>query len=107
MLDNTNIDCLKNNIKQNVVHLYTFEDVDDLLYWSTIDKYVIFDNVMLKNYFVNSTKRMVINCNSSYEKFVDEMERYFDENTIFNNVNFCNDIGILNIIDKTNNLKID
>lgn len=107
MLDNTNIDCLKNHIKQNVVHLHTFEDVDDLLYWSTIDKYVIFDSVMLKNYFVNSTKRMVINCNSSYEKFVDEMERYFDENTIFNNVNFCNDIGILNIIDKTNNLKID
>ena len=35
------------------------------------------------------------------------MEKYFDETTVFNNVNFCNDVDILNIIDKTNNLRLE
>ena len=107
MLDNLNIDSLKERLKQNVIHLYTFNDVDDLLYYCINDKYVIFDSIILKNYFVNNTSRSIINCNSSYDKFIDQMEKYFDETTIFNNVNFCNDVDILNIIDKTNNLRIE
>lgn len=107
MLDNLDTNSLKNRLKQNVIHLYTFDDVDDLLYYCVNDKYVIFDSIILKNYFINSTTRVVINCNSSYDKFVDEMEKYFDETTIFNNVNSCNDINILSIIDKTNNLRLD
>lgn len=107
MLDNLDTNSLKTRLKQNVIHLYTFDDVDDLLYYCINDKYVIFDSIILKNYFINSTTRVVINCNSSYDKFVDEMEKYFDETTIFNNVNFCNDVNILNIIDKTNNLRLD
>lgn len=107
MLDNSDINNLKDRLKQNVIHLYTFDDVDDLLYYCVNDKYVIFDSIILKNYFINSTTRVVINCNSSYDKFVDEMEKYFDETTIFNNVNFCNDVNILSIIDKTNNLRLD
>ena len=107
MLDNSDINSLKDRLKQNVIHLYTFDDVDDLLYYCINDKYVIFDSIILKNYFINSTSRVVINCNSSYDKFVDEMEKYFDETTIFNNVNFCNDVNILSIIDKTNNLRLD
>ena len=107
MLDNLDTNSLKERLKQNVIHLYTFDDVDDLLYYCINDKYVIFDSIILKNYFINSTTRVVINCNSSYEKFVDEMEKYFDETTIFNNVNFCNDVNILSIIDKTNNLRLD
>lgn len=107
MLDNLDTNSLKDRLKQNVIHLYTFDDVDDLLYYCINDKYVIFDSIILKNYFINSTSRVVINCNSSYDKFVDEMEKYFDETTIFNNVNSCNDINILSIIDKTNNLRLD
>lgn len=107
MLDNLDTNSLKDRLKQNVIHLYTFDDVDDLLYYCVNDKYVIFDSIILKNYFINSTTRVVINCNSSYDKFVDEMEKYFDETTIFNNVNFCNDVNILSIIDKTNNLRLD
>ena len=107
MLDNSDINSLKDRLKQNVIHLYTFDDVDDLLYYCINDKYVIFDSIILKNYFINSTSRVVINCNSSYDKFVDEMEKYFDETTIFNNINFCNDVNILSIIDKTNNLRLD
>ena len=107
MLDNLDTNSLKDRLKQNVIHLYTFDDVDDLLYYCVNDKYVIFDSIILKNYFINSTTRVVINCNSSYDKFVDEMEKYFDETTIFNNVNSCNDVNILSIIDKTNNLRLD
>ena len=107
MLDNLDTNSLKDRLKQNVIHLYTFDDVDDLLYYCINDKYVIFDSIILKNYFINSTTRVVINCNSSYDKFVDEMEKYFDETTVFNNVNFCNDVNILSIIDKTNNLRLD
>lgn len=107
MLDNLDTNSLKDRLKQNVIHLYTFDDVDDLLYYCVNNKYVIFDSIILKNYFINSTSRVVINCNSSYDKFVDEMEKYFDETTIFNNVNFCNDVNILSIIDKTNNLRLD
>lgn len=107
MLDNLDTNSLKDRLKQNVIHLYTFDDVDDLLYYCINDKYVIFDSIILKNYFINSTTRVVINCNSSYDKFVDDMEKYFDETTIFNNVNFCNDVNILSIIDKTNNLRLD
>lgn len=107
MLDNLDTNSLKDRLKQNVIHLYTFDDVDDLLYYCINDKYVIFNSIILKNYFINSTSRVVINCNSSYDKFVDEMEKYFDETTIFNNVNFCNDVNILSIIDKTNNLRLD
>ena len=107
MLDNLDINSLKDRLKQNVIHLYTFDDVDDLLYYCINNKYVIFDSIILKNYFINSTTRVVINCNSSYDKFVDEMEKYFDETTVFNNVNFCNDVNILSIIDKTNNLRLD
>ena len=107
MLDNLDTNSLKDRLKQNVIHLYTFDDVDDLLYYCINDKYVIFDSIILKNYFINSTSRVVINCNSSYDKFVDEMEKYFDETTIFNNVNFCDDVNILSIIDKTNNLRLD
>ena len=107
MLDNLDTNSLKTRLKQNVIHLYTFDDVDDLLYYCINDKYVIFDSIILKNYFINSTTRVVINCNSSYDKFVDDMEKYFDETTIFNNINFCNDVNILSIIDKTNNLRLD
>ena len=107
MLDNLDTNSLKERLKQNVIHLYTFDVLDDLLYYCINDKYVIFDSIILKNYFINSTSRVVINGNSSYDKLVDEMEKYFDETTIFNNVNFCSDVNILSIIDKTNNLRLD
>lgn len=105
MLDN--IKSLKDNLKQNVIHIKNFSDVDGLLYYFSNNSYVIFDSISLKNYFINNTERCVINCNSSYDKFIDEMEKYYTEETIFNNINFCNDIDILNIVDKTNNLRIE
>lgn len=105
MLDN--IKSLKENLKQNVIHIKNFSDVDGLLYYFSNNSYVIFDSVSLKNYFINNTERCVINCNSSYDKFIDEMEKYYTEETIFNNINFCNDIDILNIVDKTNNLRLE
>lgn len=105
MLDN--IKSLKENLKQNVIHIKNFSDVDGLLYYFSNNSYVIFDSISLKNYFINNTERCVINCNSSYDKFIDEMEKYYSEETIFNNINFCNDVDILNIVDKTNNLRLE
>lgn len=105
MLDD--IKTLKENLKQNVIHIKNFSDVDCLLYYFSNNSYVIFDSISLKNYFINNTKRGVINCNSSYDKFIDEMENYYTKETIFNNINFCNDIDILNIVDKTNNLRLE
>lgn len=105
MLDN--IKSLKEKLKQNVIHIKNFSDVDGLLYYFSNNSYVIFDSISLKNYFINNTERCVINCNSSYDKFIDEMEKYYSEETIFNNINFCNDIDILNIVDKTNNLRLE
>lgn len=105
MLDN--IKALKENLKQNVIHIKNFSEVDGLLYYFSNNSYVVFDSISLKNYFINNTERCVINCNSSYDKFIDEMEKYYTEETIFNNINFCNDIDILNIVDKTNNLILE
>lgn len=105
MLDN--IKSLKEKLKQNVIHIKNFSDVDGLLYYFSNNSYVVFDSISLKNYFINNTERCVINCNSSYDKFIDEMEKYYSEETIFNNINFCNDIDILNIVDKTNNLRLE
>ena len=105
MLDN--IKSLKEDLKQNVIHIKNFSEVDGLLYYFSNSSYVVFDNISLKNYFINNTERCVINCNSSYDKFIDEMEKYYTEETIFNNINFCNDIDILNIVDKTNNLRLE
>ena len=105
MLDN--IKSLKENLKQNVIHIKNFSEVDGLLYYFSNNSYVVFDNISLKNYFINNTERCVINCNSSYDKFIDEMEKYYTEETIFNNINFCNDVDILNIVDKTNNLRLE
>lgn len=105
MLDN--IKSLKENLKQNVIHIKDFSDVDGLLYYFSNNSYVVFDSISLKNYFINNTERCVINCNSSYDKFIDEMEKYYSEETIFNNINFCNDVDILNIVDKTNNLRLE
>lgn len=105
MLDN--IKSLKENLKQNVIHIKNFSEVDGLLYYFSNNSYVVFDSISLKNYFINNTERCVINCNSSYDKFIDEMEKYYSEETIFNNINFCNDIDILNIVDKTNNLRLE
>ena len=105
MLDN--IKTLKENLKQNVIHIKNFSEVDGLLYYFSNNSYVVFDNISLKNYFINNTERCVINCNSSYDKFIDEMEKYYTEETIFNNINFCNDVDILNIVDKTNNLRLE
>lgn len=105
MLDN--IKSLKENLKQNVIHIKDFSEVDGLLYYFSNNSYVIFDSISLKNYFINNTERCVINCNSSYDKFIDEMEKYYSEETIFNNINFCNDVDILNIVDKTNNLRLE
>lgn len=105
MLDN--IKALKENLKQNVIHIKNFSDVDGLLYYFSNNSYVVFDSISLKNYFINNTERCVINCNSSYDKFIDEMEKYYTEETVFNNINFCNDIDILNIVDKTNNLRLE
>lgn len=105
MLDN--IKSLKENLKQNVIHIKNFSEVDGLLYYFSNNSYVVFDSISLKNYFINNTERCVINCNSSYDKFIDEMEKYYTEETVFNNINFCNDIDILNIVDKTNNLRLE
>ena len=64
-----NIKSLKENLKQNVIHIKNFSEVDGLLYYFSNNSYVVFDSISLKNYFINNTERCVINCNSSYDKF--------------------------------------
>jgi len=104
---NNDLQQLKERLKQNVVRIIDFNGVDDLLYFCTKDKYVIFDSIVLKNYFICNANRTVINCNSSYDRFIQDMNTCFDDKTIFNNVNFCNDFRILDMIDKTNNLRLE
>ena len=98
---------IKDSLKQNVIHITSFSDADHLLYLYTNNKYVIFESITLKNYFISNTDRPIINCNSSYEKFIYEMNNCFCEHMVFNNVNFCNDFRILNMINKTNNLILE
>ena len=105
MSDNT-IEDIKSKIKHNVIYLHDFEDIDTMLLFDMKDHYLVFDNIMLKNYFTSHTNRNVINCNSSYKRFANDMES-FSSDTIFNNINFCNDFDILNIVMNTNNLMID
>jgi len=88
------------------MHVRTYDDVDALLFYCPDGVYLEFDSIALKNYFINNTEQNVINCNSSYERFIDDMQ-YFNEKSIFNNVNFCIDFSILDLIDKTNNTRID
>ena len=101
-----NIQKAKKALRQNVLHIKTYDEVDALFFYCPIGVYIIFDSISLKNYFLNNTNQTIINCNSSYERFLMEMENY-DEKSIFVNVNFCSDFSILELIDKTNNTIID
>lgn len=101
-----NIAEIKNQIKRNVIKINDYEDVDSFLLTEQNDKYIIFDKIQVKNYLLNSLDN-VINCNSSYEKFVNEMNEYYTPKTVFANVKNCNDFAILNLINNTNNIKVD
>lgn len=103
---NNDLENLKNKLKQNVIVVKDFSIADGLLCCSLTDRCIIFANYAIKNHFIDNVERPIINCNSSYEKFVDDMEHCFCKEAIFNNINYCNDIHILEIVDKTNNLRL-
>lgn len=101
-----NIANIKNQLKRNVIKLKNYDEVDSFLLMDYKDKYVIFDNVQVKNYLLNSLDN-IINCNSSYDKFANEMNSYYNSKTVFANIKNCNDFTILSLINNTNNIKID
>ena len=105
-IDNT-IEGIKAELYKNKTHIVSFNDVDFFLLKPIHHRLLIeFDSSVVKNYFINQVKDRIINCNSSYNRFYDEMEKYFDSESIFNNIGLCNDIDILSLIRNTNNIMI-
>ena len=49
----------------------------------------------------------VINCNTSYDRFIEDMENVYSEYSAFNNIGCCTDVRILEIIEKTKNIRIE
>lgn len=103
------IDLIKKEFQKNKIHISSYEDVDLLLFKINQNQpkrlFITFSNHSIKAYFTNKTTRQIINCNSSYNRFCEDMSSY-DSQSIFNNVNLCSDLDILNIINKTNNILI-
>lgn len=95
-------------LAKNKLYIAEFEQVDLILSDENLcDRYVVFANIALKNYFLENTSRTIINCNTSYDKFIDDMENAYSDYSAFNNIGCCTDVRILDIIDKTKNLRIE
>lgn len=103
------IEIIKNELKKNVIQINSFEQVDVLLFNIQSNfigrKFIAFNNSALKKYFLENSPYKIVNCNSSYERFCNDLMYHGDE-VIFNNINYCNDFDILNILKNTNNLLI-
>lgn len=98
---------IKEELSKNKIYIISFNDVDFFLLKNHHHRLLIeFDNSIVKNYFINKVADRIINCNSSYNRFYGEMEKYFSQDTIFNNIDICNDLDILTIIKNTNNIMI-
>ena len=107
MYINENIQSIKEELYKNKVHITSFDEVDFFLLKVPHNRLLIeFDNNIIKSYFINQVKEYVINCNSSYNRFYEEMENCFSSDTIFNYSGVCNDMDILSIIKNTNNIMI-
>ena len=105
--------CIEDIKKELMIHtnrISTFDEIDLLLFdiasGQKKNQYIIFKSSSLKSYFLNKVPEMVINCNSSYERFCEDLMSY-DNKCIFNNLKNCNDINILQIILNTKNIMID
>ena len=107
MCINSNIQSIKEELCKNKIHIISFDDVDFFLLKIPHHRLLIeCDNNVVKNYFINNINDRVINCNSSYNRFYEEMNNYFSQDTIFNNLELCNDLDILTLIRNTNNIMI-
>lgn len=62
-----------------------------------------FGNEPLKSYFIHNWPYPVINCNASLSRFSEDINTIYNEKTIFNNLNFCNELDIFNIVYNLNN----
>ena len=54
MMLNNDIAILKNQVRRNVIKLNNYEDVDSFLLTEHKDKYIVLDNIKVKNYLLNS-----------------------------------------------------
>jgi len=101
---------IKNQLKEKTIKICDFNQADSLLFETenlNLNRtYIVFESSSLKQYFLDHTTNTIINTNSSYDRFCEDMINY-NKNIIFNNINYCNDIDILNIIIKTNNILLD
>lgn len=98
----------KDKLAKNNLYINDFEQVNCLLYdENSCNKYIVFNKISYKNYFLENTTKPVINCNTSYDKFIEDMENVYSYIAVFNNIGCCTDVRILDIIDKTKNLRIE
>ena len=98
----------KEKLAKNIIHIADFEQVDLLLSDELLrNKYIVFDKIIYKNYFLENTMNAVINCNTSYDRFIEDMENVYSEYSAFNNIGCCTDVRILEIIEKTKNIRIE
>lgn len=101
------VDIIKEELKKKSVHMNSFEQVDFLLFKISDEEpkrlFITFEDSILKNYFLENVPYIVINCNSSYERFCNDM-MCSNQVMVFNNLNHCNDFDILNILKDTNSL---
>lgn len=106
--DSESIAKIKEKLAKNILYIADFEQVDFLISDENLcNKYVVFDKISFKNYFLENTTKPIINCNTSYDKFIEDMENVYSDFAAFNNIGCCTDVCILDIICKTKNLRIE
>lgn len=72
---------------------------------------IIFETSYLKSIFFNKVKIYhpdikIINCDSSKNRLLNEIEEYSNELIIFDKINYCDDFDIFNKINKMNRILI-
>jgi hypothetical protein len=107
---------IKNENTLNIINPYKiiddFNEVDIMVCNILDDKKIpnlIFSNLELKNYFYSkledyNIKYNYINCNSSIERFFNDIQN--DGLILFNNINNCKDPDIIKIIKNTDGIII-
>lgn len=96
------VDFLRKELGKSCVVVTTTEDADAFAFDLSQGKIknVIFEKSNLKNYCFAKIREYIdvniVNCNSSLERFCESLDS--NRVTIFDNVNICKNIDILNLV---------